>query len=125
MKASARTGSAWSGSKGGPRQATQAAGQAFISALEPFVWRRHLDYWAIADVHAIKNMINAKVGAQSLEDPAPDVKLGPGGIREIEFFVQTQQIILGGRNPSLRVRGTLGRDAAPCRSRRGGSACGV
>lgn len=84
-----------------------AAGDAFIAALEPFVWRRHLDYWAIADVHAIKNMINAKVGAQSLEDPSPDVKLGPGGIREIEFFVQTQQIILGGRNPGLRVRGTL------------------
>lgn len=83
------------------------AGAAFIQTLEPFVWRRHLDYWAIADVHAIKNMINAKVGAQSLSDPAPDVKLGPGGIREIEFFVQTQQIILGGRNPSLRVRGTL------------------
>ncbi|MCR9079618.1 MAG: bifunctional [glutamine synthetase] adenylyltransferase/[glutamine synthetase]-adenylyl-L-tyrosine phosphorylase [Hyphomonadaceae bacterium] len=83
------------------------AGNAFIGALEPFVWRRHLDYWAIADVHAIKNMINAKVGAQSLEDVAPDVKLGPGGIREIEFFVQTQQIILGGRNPALRVRGTL------------------
>ncbi|NQY97634.1 MAG: bifunctional [glutamine synthetase] adenylyltransferase/[glutamine synthetase]-adenylyl-L-tyrosine phosphorylase [Henriciella sp.] len=93
--------------KGRTAAGDQAAGQAFISALEPFVWRRHLDYWAIADVHAIKNMINAKVGAQSLEDPAPDVKLGPGGIREIEFFVQTQQIILGGRNPSLRVRGTL------------------
>ncbi|MCH9753169.1 MAG: bifunctional [glutamine synthetase] adenylyltransferase/[glutamine synthetase]-adenylyl-L-tyrosine phosphorylase [Alphaproteobacteria bacterium] len=83
------------------------AGSAFISALEPFVWRRHLDYWAIADVQAIKNMINAKAGAHSLDDVAPDVKLGPGGIREIEFFVQTQQIILGGRNPSLRVRGTL------------------
>jgi len=82
-------------------------GAAFLKALEPFVWRRHLDYWAIADVHAIKNMINAKSGAKSLEDVAPDVKLGPGGIREIEFFVQTQQIILGGRNPSLRVRGTL------------------
>lgn len=93
--------------KGRTAAGDQAAGQAFMSALEPFVWRRHLDYWAIADVHAIKNMINAKVGAQSLEDPAPDVKLGPGGIREIEFFVQTQQIILGGRNPSLRVRGTL------------------
>ena len=93
--------------KGRTAAGDQAAGEAFIAALEPFVWRRHLDYWAIADVHAIKNMINAKVGAQSLEDPAPDVKLGPGGIREIEFFVQTQQIILGGRNPSLRVRGTL------------------
>nr|WP_070958789.1 bifunctional [glutamine synthetase] adenylyltransferase/[glutamine synthetase]-adenylyl-L-tyrosine phosphorylase [Hyphomonas sp. Mor2] len=93
--------------KGRPAAGDKMAGDAFIKALEPFVWRRHLDYWAIADVHAIKNMINAKAGDQSLEDVAPDVKLGPGGIREIEFFVQTQQIILGGRNPALRVRGTL------------------
>ncbi|MEL6862283.1 MAG: glutamine-synthetase adenylyltransferase, partial [Pseudomonadota bacterium] len=85
----------------------ESTGQAFLNALEPFVWRRHLDYWAIADVHAIKNMINAKAGDKSLHDVAADIKLGPGGIREIEFFVQTQQIILGGRNPDLRVRGTL------------------
>ena len=82
------------------------AAARFLEALRPFVWRRHLDYWAIADVHAIKNMINAKVGDKSLEDVSADLKLGPGGIREIEFFVQTQQIILGGRHPSLRVRGT-------------------
>lgn len=81
--------------------------QAFFEMLEPFVWRRHLDYWAIADVHAIKNMINVKAGLQSIKDAAPDVKLGVGGIREIEFFVQTQQIILGGRNPALRLTGTL------------------
>ncbi|MEL7041736.1 MAG: bifunctional [glutamine synthetase] adenylyltransferase/[glutamine synthetase]-adenylyl-L-tyrosine phosphorylase [Pseudomonadota bacterium] len=84
-----------------------AAGERFVSALDPFIWRRHLDYWAIADVHAIKNMINSKVGEISLSDPAADLKLGPGGIREIEFFVQTQQIIFGGRHPDLRVRGTL------------------
>lgn len=93
--------------KGRTAAGDRDAGAAFLTALDPFVWRRHLDYWAIADVHAIKNMINAKAGSLSLEDVAPDVKLGPGGIREIEFFVQTQQIILGGRNPSLRVRGTL------------------
>ncbi|MHA7901222.1 MAG: bifunctional [glutamine synthetase] adenylyltransferase/[glutamine synthetase]-adenylyl-L-tyrosine phosphorylase [Henriciella sp.] len=82
-------------------------GRQFLSAMQPFVWRRHLDYWAIADVHAIKNMINAKAGDKSLHDVAADLKLGPGGIREIEFFVQTQQIILGGRHPDLRLRGTL------------------
>ena len=82
------------------------AGAAFLEQMQPFVWRRHLDYWAIADVHAIKNMINANAGHASLNDVAADLKLGPGGIREIEFFVQTQQIILGGRHPSLRVRGT-------------------
>ncbi len=85
----------------------QTAGAEFLNMLDPFIWRRHLDYWAIGDVQAIKNMINAKTGDKSLHDVAADVKLGVGGIREIEFFVQTQQIILGGRNPALRVRGTL------------------
>ena len=85
----------------------KAAAAAFLDMMRPFVWRRHLDYWAIADVQAIKNMINTKTGSNALEEAAPDVKLGPGGIREIEFFVQTQQLILGGRNPDLRVRGTL------------------
>ncbi|MEL6415039.1 MAG: glutamine-synthetase adenylyltransferase, partial [Pseudomonadota bacterium] len=84
----------------------ERAAARFLKAMQPFVWRRHLDYWAIADVHAIKNMINAKAGDNSLGDVAADLKLGPGGIREIEFFVQTQQIILGGRNESLRVKGT-------------------
>lgn len=79
---------------------------AFLKIMEPFVWRRHLDYWAISDVHSIKDMINAKAGDKSLHDVAADLKLGPGGIREVEFFVQTQQLILGGRNPALRVRGT-------------------
>lgn len=84
-----------------------AAAARFLKTMEPFVWRRHLDYWAISDVHSIKDMINAKGGDKTLHDSAADLKLGPGGIREIEFFVQTQQIILGGRNPDLRVRGTL------------------
>lgn len=83
------------------------AGQAFLNTMTPFVWRRHLDYWAISDVQAIKNMINTQVGANDLDDRGPNLKLGPGGIREIEFFVQTQQLILGGRNPELRVRGTM------------------
>ena len=93
--------------KGRPAAGDLTVGADFIKMLEPFVWRRHLDYWAIADVQAIKNMINANAGDRSLYDVAADVKLGVGGIREIEFFVQTQQIILGGRNPDLRVRGTL------------------
>lgn len=84
----------------------ESAAARFLEAMRPFIWRRHLDYWAIADVHAIKNMINAKAGDKSLEAVSADLKLGPGGIREIEFFVQTQQIILGGRHEHLRVRGT-------------------
>lgn len=79
----------------------------FMQVMQPFVWRRHLDYWAIADIHAIKRMINASAGDPALDDVASDVKLGPGGIREIEFFAQTQQLILGGRDGSLRPRGTL------------------
>lgn len=82
------------------------AAHAFLDKMHAFVWRQHLDYWAIADVEAIKNMINNKTGIQDVADPAPDLKLGPGGIREIEFFVQTQQIILGGRNATLQCRGT-------------------
>ena len=83
------------------------AAERFLAMLEPFVWRRHMDYWAIADVQAVKRMINARTSASDLADHAPDLKLGPGGIREIEFFVQTQQIIMGGRNSFLRHRKTL------------------
>lgn len=78
----------------------------FLNDMQAFVWRQHLDYWAISDVHAIKAMINTKADKANNEAWS-DVKLGPGGIREIEFFVQTQQIILGGRVPSLRTKGTL------------------
>ncbi|MEZ5945936.1 MAG: bifunctional [glutamine synthetase] adenylyltransferase/[glutamine synthetase]-adenylyl-L-tyrosine phosphorylase [Hyphomonas sp.] len=86
----------------------RAAGEDFIRRLEPYVWRRHLDYWAIGDIQAIKRMINTKAGAKAFDIPGPDIKLGPGGIREIEFFVQTQQLILGGRRPELRDNSTLG-----------------
>ena len=89
-----------------------AAAGRFIQRMSHYVWRRNLDYWAIDDIQAIKRMINTKIGAKGLENPAPDIKLGPGGIREIEFFVQTQQLILGGRNPALRDNSTLGAMAA-------------
>tara|TARA_R110000787_G_scaffold71086_3_gene158199 strand:+ start:1352 stop:4039 length:2688 start_codon:yes stop_codon:yes gene_type:complete len=88
------------------------AAARFIDRMGSYVWRRNLDYWAIDDIQAIKRMINTKIGAVGLENPAPDIKLGPGGIREIEFFVQTQQLILGGRNPVLRDNSTLGAMAA-------------
>lgn len=92
--------------KARPCAGDSSAAEAFISVMRPFVWRRHLDYWAIADVHAIKRMINASKGTASLASSSADVKLAPGGIREIEFFAQTQQIILGGRNESARQRDT-------------------
>ena len=80
-----------------------SAGEAYLEELSPYIWRRHLDYWAIADVHSIKRQIHAHGGHAELQSPDFDVKLGRGGIREIEFFAQTQQLVLGGRIPSLRA----------------------
>jgi glutamate-ammonia-ligase adenylyltransferase len=82
-------------------------GQAFLTALQPFIWRRNLDYAAIADIHAIKRQIHVHKVDERLTAPGANLKLGAGGIREIEFFVQTQQLIYGGRNRSLRERRTL------------------
>ncbi|MBU6372801.1 MAG: bifunctional [glutamine synthetase] adenylyltransferase/[glutamine synthetase]-adenylyl-L-tyrosine phosphorylase [Alphaproteobacteria bacterium] len=79
------------------------AGRAFLAGLKSFLWRRHLDYAAIADIQSIKRQIRAVKGGAELDDPVFDVKLGRGGIRDIELFAQTQQLILGGRDPSLRA----------------------
>ena len=84
-----------------------ARGQAFLAELQPFVWRRHLDFAAISDIHSIKLQIQDLQPDAGLAAPGADLKLGPGGIREIEFFVQTQQLILGGRHPGLRSSRTL------------------
>ena len=84
----------------------RSAGEGFLRALEPFLWRRHLDYAAIRDIHSIKRQINAYRGHGQIRVAGHDLKVGRGGIREIEFFVQTQQLILGGRLPELRAPGT-------------------
>ena len=81
--------------------------QAFLEELNPFVWRRYLDYAAIADVHSIKRQIHLHKADERLSAPGHNLKLGAGGIREIEFYVQTQQLILGGRDVSLRSSRTL------------------
>lgn len=81
--------------------------KAFLKTMEPFVWRRHLDFWALEDIRAIKNQIHSTGGHMGLDDPEFDVKLGRGGIREIEFFAQTQQLIHGGRNSELRHTRTV------------------
>lgn len=94
--------------KGRPTAGDIPSAERFQARLEPYVWRRNLDYWAIGDIQAIKRMINTKVGDDGFASVSPDVKLSPGGIREIEFFVQTQQLILGGREPALRDNSTLG-----------------
>jgi glutamate-ammonia-ligase adenylyltransferase len=83
------------------------AAEAFLAELLPFVWRKNLDFAAIADIHSIKRQIHAYKVDERMTAKGFDLKLGAGGIREIEFYVQTQQLILGGRNPGLRSRRTL------------------
>ncbi|HEV2365301.1 MAG TPA: bifunctional [glutamine synthetase] adenylyltransferase/[glutamine synthetase]-adenylyl-L-tyrosine phosphorylase [Caulobacteraceae bacterium] len=80
---------------------------AFLEALQPYIWRRNLDFAAIADIHSIKRQIQAGVEKERLAAAGHDLKLGAGGIREIEFFVQTQQLIAGGRRSQLRAPATL------------------
>lgn len=79
----------------------------FLRDIAPFIWRRYLDYAAIAEIHAMKRLIEESKELSSDAIPGRDVKLGAGGIREIEFFVQTQQLIGGGRDQTLRARPTL------------------
>lgn len=83
------------------------AGQAFMARLRPFVWRRSLDFNAIKDIQSIKRQIDRKQGGEPPSAYSHNVKLGRGGIREIEFFAQTQQLIWGGRDASLRGNQTL------------------
>lgn len=83
-----------------------AAGQAFLDRVAPFVWRKNLDFAAINDIHSIKRQIHTAKGHGTLTVPGHNIKIGRGGIREIEFFAQTQQLILGGRVRSLRTRST-------------------
>jgi glutamate-ammonia-ligase adenylyltransferase len=89
-----------------------AAGQALLAALAPFIWRKYIDFAAVTDIHAMKRQIHAYRGHGEINVEGHNIKLGRGGIREIEFFVQTQQLILGGRHPQLRQPQTLGGLAA-------------
>ena len=83
------------------------AGEALMAELAPFVWRKHLDFAALADVHDMKRQMQTYRGQSEIAVEGHNVKIGRGGIREIEFFAQTQQLITGGRHPELRVRPTL------------------
>jgi glutamate-ammonia-ligase adenylyltransferase len=91
-----------------------ALGALFLAAIRPFVWRRQLDFAALADIHAMKRRIDAHkgTGLGTQQDPVAriaghNVKLGQGGIREIEFLAQTLQLVWGGRDPNLRCPRTL------------------
>jgi [glutamine synthetase] adenylyltransferase / [glutamine synthetase]-adenylyl-L-tyrosine phosphorylase len=84
-----------------------SAGEALIAEIAPFVWRKHLDFAALADVHEMKRQMQVYRGQSEVAVEGHNVKVGRGGIREIEFFAQTQQLIAGGRHPQLRARRTL------------------
>ena len=84
----------------------RVAGQHFLRELEPFIWRKNLDFAAIQDIHSIKRQINAHRGGGRIAVEGHDIKIGRGGIREIEFFTQTQQLIWGGRMRELRASPT-------------------
>ena len=84
------------------------AGERFLDTLTPFVWRKHLDFAAIQDTHEMREKIRRHKGLHGpITLEGHNMKLGAGGIREIEFFAQTRQIVSGGRDPDLRCRGTV------------------
>jgi glutamate-ammonia-ligase adenylyltransferase len=85
----------------------KALGERFLASLVPFVWRKYFDFATIADIHAMKRQIHVARGHEAIAVAGHDIKLGRGGIREIEFFVQTQQLVFGGRRPALRGSRTL------------------
>ncbi len=92
-----------------------ALGEEFLDAIRSFVWRRGLDFAAVGDIHAMKRRIDQHKGGALNHSGDPvariaghNVKLGEGGIREIEFLAQTLQLVWGGRDPSLREPTTIG-----------------
>ncbi len=93
--------------KARPVAGDRAAGDSFIRFLRPFIWRKNLDFAAIQDIHSIKRQIYAHKGGARIAVAGHNIKLGRGGIREIEFFAQTQQLIWGGRDQTLRCWSTL------------------
>lgn len=85
----------------------ESCAQDFLEIMRPFIWRRHLDFAAIDDIHAMKARVHEHHAHKSINCAGHDVKLGIGGIREIEFFAQIHQLITGGRRADLQVRPTL------------------
>lgn len=85
----------------------EQAGNAFLKDLVPFIWRRTLDYAAVADIRAIAKQIQAVGHRADVRAAGHDVKLGRGGIREIEFYAQCVQLVFGGRMPDVRAPATV------------------
>ncbi|MDG3040138.1 glutamine-synthetase adenylyltransferase [Roseicyclus marinus] len=99
--------------KARPAAGDLAVGARFLETLKPFVWRRHLDFAMVQDTMDMRQKIRDHKGLHGdLKLEGHNMKLGAGGIREIEFFAQTRQLVAGGRDPSLRSRRTVGALAA-------------
>ncbi|MGB0904482.1 MAG: glutamine-synthetase adenylyltransferase, partial [Mangrovicoccus sp.] len=96
--------------KARPCAGDRRAGREFLRDIRPFVWRKLLDFATVAEIQDMRGKIRVEKGqldnsaAEALDGVS--VKLGRGGIRQIEFFTQTRQLIAGGRDPELRVKGT-------------------
>ena len=84
-----------------------ALGRRFLDELAPFIWRDHLDFWTLREIAAIKRQINEQRGGGEIAFLGHNVKLGRGGIREIEFYAQTQQLIYAGQDAYLRCNRTV------------------
>jgi glutamate-ammonia-ligase adenylyltransferase len=106
--------------KARPAAGDIAAGERFLETLQPFVWRRHLDFAMVQDTMDMRRRIREHKGLIRTDGEIPleghNIKLGAGGIREIEFFAQTRQLVAGGRDPSLRDRRTVKALAALARA---------
>lgn len=91
--------------KARPVGADYSAGEAFLAMLKPFIWRKNLDFGAIADIHSLKRQMDGR-DAASIKPAGHNIKTGTGGIREIEFIAQISQLIWGGKQRELRTRPT-------------------
>jgi glutamate-ammonia-ligase adenylyltransferase len=81
-------------------------GKSFIKEVRPIIYRKFVDYSVLAEIRSMKQKILVEAKTHYLK--GDDIKLGPGGIREIEFIVQSLQMVFGGKVPSIQERNTLG-----------------
>ncbi|MDQ3139413.1 MAG: glutamine-synthetase adenylyltransferase, partial [Pseudomonadota bacterium] len=84
-----------------------ALGERFLAEIQPFIWRRAIDFGAIDEIRDISLRIRDHFAQGQRLGPGFDLKRGRGGIREAEFFTQVQQLVHGGRDPALRASATL------------------
>ena len=92
--------------KARPVAGDPAVGADMMERLRPFVWRKYLDFAAIQDIQSIKRQIAVEHDGRPIDVAGHDIERGRGGIRQIELYAQTQQLIWGGRDSSLRARAT-------------------